>query len=266
MNAAAELTYTVEAYNLSHASENKIHDDTVAQKLGFAGGLVPGVEVFAYASHVPVMHWGRVFLERGRMACRFAKPVYDGATALVTGQPVGDRLELRVESNGVLCATGTASLPPPSGTIDAHSYAAAPPAQERPPADETSLAVGTVLGIAPKPLTTGVAETYLADARETAPIYAAEGLAHPGYLLRLCNLALVENVVLAPWIHTGSVLQFLSTARIGETLSVRARVTANTERKGHRFVDLDCLILADDRRPVAQVAHTAIYRLRHLAA
>ena len=30
--------------------------------------------------------------------------------------------------------------------------------------------------------------------------------------------------------------------------------------------DLDCLIVADGARPVAHVLHTAIYRLRHLAA
>ena len=59
MNAPTSNTYRVEAYNLSHASENKIHDNTVAQKLGFAGGLVPGVEVYAYACHVAVACWGR---------------------------------------------------------------------------------------------------------------------------------------------------------------------------------------------------------------
>ena len=30
MTAAAALEHTIEAYNLSAASENKIHDDTVA--------------------------------------------------------------------------------------------------------------------------------------------------------------------------------------------------------------------------------------------
>ena len=80
------MSYQVEAYNLSHASENKIHDDTVAQKLGFAGGLVPGVEVYAYACHPPVERWGRAWLERGRMECRFLKPVYDGRIAEVTRQ------------------------------------------------------------------------------------------------------------------------------------------------------------------------------------
>ena len=54
MSTPAATAYTVEAYNLSHASENKIHDDAVAQKLGFTGGLVPGVEVYAYACHPAV--------------------------------------------------------------------------------------------------------------------------------------------------------------------------------------------------------------------
>ena len=65
MSTLQPATYRVEAYNLSHASENKIHDDTVAQKLGFAGGLVPGVEVYAYACHPLVERWGRAWLERG---------------------------------------------------------------------------------------------------------------------------------------------------------------------------------------------------------
>ena len=58
MNAPDGTVYTVEAYNLSHASENKIHDDAVAQKLGFSGGLVPGVEVYAYACHPAVRRGG----------------------------------------------------------------------------------------------------------------------------------------------------------------------------------------------------------------
>ena len=43
MTKATALEHMIEAYNLSTASENKIHDDTVAQKFGFEGGLVPGV-------------------------------------------------------------------------------------------------------------------------------------------------------------------------------------------------------------------------------
>jgi len=56
-------THSVLAFNLATASENKIHDDTVARRFGFRGALVPGVEVFATMVHVPAAHIGRA---RGR--------------------------------------------------------------------------------------------------------------------------------------------------------------------------------------------------------
>lgn len=270
MTDASYLTYTIEAYNVSHASENKIHDDAVAQKLGFSGGLVPGVEVFAYASHLPLERWGRAFLERGEIDATFGKPVYDGklATASAIEAPDGS-LQFRVESEGVECATGSARLPTSAGALpDAADYSyRAPPAElsARPPADESSLSVGNLLSTAPAVLDSERHATYLRDVREKNDIYAREGIAHPGILLRLCNSALRENVVLPPWIHVGSRVRNLSLARVGETLSARTRVTANYEHKGHRFVELDCLLLAGDR-PVAHVRHTAIYRLRHLVA
>ena len=84
--------HRVSAYNTSKHSENKMHDDTVAKRYGFIGGLVPGVDVMAYMMHLPVAKWGRAFLERGLIEARFVKPVYDGELADVTGE----------ESNGVL--------------------------------------------------------------------------------------------------------------------------------------------------------------------
>ena len=80
----SSAAYRVQAVNLSLASENKIHDDDVARRFGFAGGLVPGVEVYAYMTHLPVARWGVAWLERGTAECRFLKPVYDGKLAIVT--------------------------------------------------------------------------------------------------------------------------------------------------------------------------------------
>ena len=40
-------TYRVTAFNTAKQSENKMHDDTVARRFGFSGGLVPGVDVDA---------------------------------------------------------------------------------------------------------------------------------------------------------------------------------------------------------------------------
>ena len=102
---------------------------------------------------------------------------------------------------------------------------------------------------------------YLADVRETLPLYAAEGIAHPGWLLRFANSALSRNVVLGPWIHVSSDLALLGTVPDGETVEARSVVLDEFERKGHRFVTLDVAISADDR-PVQRITHTAIYRPR----
>jgi acyl dehydratase len=58
----------------------------------------------------------------------------------------------------------------------------------------------------------------------------------------------------------------LAAARIGQVLTARARVTDNAERKGHRFVELDVLVVDGAGAPVAQVLHTAIWRPRQAAA
>src|SRR5690242_19182635 len=100
-------SWRVRAHNTATASANKIHDDEVARSLGFSGGLVPGVDVYAYLTHLPVEKWGREFLQRGRMAARFVRPVYDGDDLEVDFD--GEVLELR-DSKGNVCATGIASL------------------------------------------------------------------------------------------------------------------------------------------------------------
>src|SRR5215831_9061980 len=113
MTAAALGPYRVKAFNTAKASENKIHDDAVARRFGFGGGLVPGVDVYAYMAHQPVARWGRAWLEPGAAECRFQKPVYDGdiATVMAIETGEGEGLDLRVESRGEICATGRASLP-----------------------------------------------------------------------------------------------------------------------------------------------------------
>lgn len=257
-------TRAVQAYNTAKHSENRIHDDTVARRFGFTGGLVPGVDVYAYMAHPPVARWGRAWLERGTAECRFGKPVYDGEQATITATPDGDGLALLVQSQGNTCATGAAALPQSAPAIDLATWPIPPaPPQTRPPASPESLAEDTWLAITPQHVTPDFAARYYDDVRETDPLYPTEGLIHPGLILRTCNWALTHNVALGPWIHVGSQVQNLSAGHIGETLTVRARVARNHEHKGHLFVELDALVLAD-ARPIARIAHTAIYRPRQV--
>src|SRR5437588_3076572 len=259
-------TYRVSAYNTSKQSENKIHDDAVARRFGFSGGLVPGVDVLAYMLHLPVAKWGRAFLERGLIEARFLKPVYDGEIADVTAAESDGGLSIEVESRSDLCATGTASLPssPPSFSLD--DFIEVPVVAERRPVSADSYEVGKWLATLPRDWAGDAAKEYLGDIRERDEIYAREGLGHPALLQRVMNKVLVDNAIVGPWIHVGSRMQLLSAAKTGDQLTARARVTGNYEKKGHRFVELEALVVANGRTPLAHCRHIAIYQPREQAA
>jgi hypothetical protein len=254
-------TYEVEAFNTATASTNKIHDDEVARTYGFRGGLVPGVDVYAYLTHAPVAHWGVDWLADGTITSRFAKPVYDGDRVRVAITVVDGGMELRLtDPAGEVCATGRAE----SGTAGCTAWTALPSAigpDRRPPASAESLRPGTVLGSLHEVFDASVHTTYLAEVRETLPLYAAEGLAHPGWLLRFANSILSRYVELGPWIHVESDVALLGLVRDGDALDVRAVVLDEYERKGHRFVVLDVAVANGDR-PVQRVRHTAIHTPR----
>src|SRR4030088_1301275 len=104
-------TYRVQAYNTAKLSENKMHDDTIAKRFGFSGGLGPRGDGMGSMMDLAGREGGRAFLEHGLIEARFVKPVYDGETADVTGEESNGVLSIGVESRGQLCATGSASLP-----------------------------------------------------------------------------------------------------------------------------------------------------------
>lgn len=256
--------YSIVAFNAAKLSENKMHDDTVAKKFGFTGGLVPGVDVFAYMSHAPLTLWGRAFLERGQMEGRFGKPIYDGETATVTAVERDGGLDVQIESRGVICGTGRATLPASaaSAVLDEFELATTPDNDRRPAADEQSYKVGGWLNIRPFTFTPEQQTQYLKDICEADPIYAKEGIIHSGTILRACNWALTQNAKMGPWIHVGSTIQQLVPGHVGDEISARAKVVKNFENKGHKIVELDVLVIANGKTPIARVAHAAIYEPR----
>jgi acyl dehydratase len=258
--------YRVRAFNTATASENKIHDNAVARRLGFRGGLVPGVDVYAYMTHPIVAVWGRAWLERGAVSLRLLKPVYDAEEVLVTASADGDT-EMQIEvrnRDGEVCATARAGLAEKENAIGMAAYPAAPLPALTPLASPDTLAPGTVLGSIETCFRADKAADYLADVREPLSIYRDEGIAHPGYLLRQANYILAANVKLGPWIHVASTVTNFGVACDGDRIGTRGRVAAAYEKKGHRFVELDLLLVANRRRPLARVTHTAIYEPRQL--
>jgi acyl dehydratase len=271
-----DVRFEVVAHNTATASSNRIHDDAEARRYGFEGGLVPGVDVYAYLSRPAVAIWGLEWLRRGTIQARFLAPVYDGRTVVVAATDPTDgappstptmAVELRA-ADGTVCATARAGLPPPGGDpLDLSTWPVVPPGSRGttlpyPEASPESLAPGTALGLEAHRFHADQAGAYLADVREELPLYGDAGVAHPGWLLRHANHVLSRNVRLGPWIHVESRIRHHSLVRDGDIVDARAVVTREWERKGHRFVELDVGLVADGARPIARIVHTAIYRPR----
>jgi len=257
--------YTVRAYNAATASENKIHDDVVARTYGFEGGLVPGVTVYAYLTHPVVAAFGRPWLEHGTMASRFVRPCYDGDEVTVdatAGDAAGVReLELTARrAADEVVATATATLPAsPSRPPALEDYPPARMPDERAPAVQQSVAALGALGSWETTFRAEDAPAFLDEIGDDLALYRHDGVAHPGALLRAANWILGANVRLGPWMHVGSDVTNYGAVVDGDVVSTRGRVAGLFERKGHRFVELDLLMVANDTRPVLRVRHTAIY-------
>jgi acyl dehydratase len=257
------LTRTISAFNTATTSENKIHDDEVAGRFGFAGGLVPGVDVFAYLAHAPVVQWGRAWLSSGGMRARFGKPVYDGDDATITAEGTADTLGLTLTSRGETCATGEAQRCFDAVVPAMPRVAELAPRETRPPASMESLAPGRVLGTTHETYTTELGLKHLRNVREDATLFDGGAIANPAYLLRRANYILAGNVRLGPWIHLESSVRLHALLRDGDTLETRAIVAENVEKNGHLIVTLDFAILANTTLAMSG-KHCAIYEPRQV--
>lgn len=257
------------AFNTATESENKIHDDNVAGRFGFTGGLVPGVDVFAYMAHVPLVHFGRDWLSQGAMHARFLKPVYDGDAASVEGRERedagSDEIDLVVSARGETCAVGSAARIADGAAPGLAGFEELPAAETRPKASQQSLAVGTVLGRTREIYTAVLGRQHLQDVREELSLFDDGRIANPAWLLRRANYILALNVKLGPWIHSESRIRLHGLLTDGEVCETRAVVAEQVEKGGHRIVALDFTIGADERL-VMSGRHWAIYEPRQVRA
>lgn len=256
-------TRTLIAFNTATASENKIHDDTVASRFGFTGGLVPGVDVFAYLAHAPMAKWGRDWLAGGHMQARFYKPVYDGDATIVTSADAADGMTMTASARGESCATGTAKRTGAAAPAKLPGTAEMPKPDDRPPASQASLKVGQTLGTLREIYTRAEGLEHIAAVRDDASLYDDGKIANAAWLLRRANYVLADNVKLGPWIHVESTIDMHGLLHDGEELEVRAVVADNVETKGHLMVILDVQMLSAGRH-IMSCRHLAIYEPRQV--
>ena len=257
------------ARNTSVGSENGIHDDSMARRYGFPGALVPGVTVYAYLTPPLVQGLGVGWLDRGTVSVRFHRPILDGDEVIVSGE-ITERdargvsaVVTAVTARAGECAVATVTLPGGLPTpVNLALYRAAPLPAERPPVSRAELQSIEVLGTPMARYDEAQGTEYAERVSDPLAVYrGATGRVHPAFYLQQANRALSQNLKLGPWIHVGSVVRHLGPARIDDTLQALGRVRSLYDKKDREYVELDVVITAGERRPVAHILHTAIYRL-----
>lgn len=278
LSAGDELaSQVVTAHNASHLSDNKIHDDDIARKYGFAGGLVPGVTVYAYMAGPLAAALGERWLTTGGATVSLVQPLYEGerATSRATVTEVGGdgvTLDIRAENlEGQRCGTGTATVPvgerQPAPALPDYVRAVAPPVPSpRPELFLESAPVGAILAPLVVSTTPESAREYAASVFDQNPLFTRGSsfgppLVHPGSLLSDCNRIFTLNFSFGPWIHTRSEIQYLAPALAGRTFTLHGRLAEAYERRLHHYAVLDLFCIDDTGQPVAQVKHTAIFRV-----
>ena len=263
--------YEVIARNRATESENRIHADDVARKYGFAGGLVPGVTVYAYACAPIVQALGDRWISNGSATMRFLAPSYEGERLQVSVEGDGaghssaidaGEVDLSVEVNvgDRRCASGTASAK--AEPLERGPIARCPRPANRPPASEEVFTPGRTLGTIRLPTDAESTAQYLESIEEPNPVYLEHELVHPGMLLNGANWVLVANVVMPAWIHAESTIRHFRAVPTNEPVEVRARIADSFERR-HRFavIDVDFVSGTDAEDVIASGRHTFIWKL-----
>jgi len=266
--------HVVRAHNFAEKSDNKIHDNDVAARMGYLGGLVPGVALYAYMTVPLVRDFGAEWIASGAMSAKFIQPTYAGEEATVHARVEQEsplRVSLRLTNPlGELCAVGSASMPESHAPVDPARYPRHPMPATKWPARADALTKGMPLGslrIDPgKAAYGGEFVGLLEELVETLPIYAGPNAPwHPALIPMRANRLLAENVDLGPWIHTASEMQHHALPQPGEEIWLRGFVADAFEKRGHDMVALDLTAFGENDRILARILHTAIIRPAQLA-
>lgn len=246
-----------------------IHDDESARAFGYRGALVPGIILYGYMADLVVHEWGMDWVARGTMHSRSRRPVYEGDPLIILTEPVQEdeaglsvAMEIR-DAEGNVVATGGAGLPRGApAQPDLSEFPVRPIVAPLRPITPGGFQPGDRFGSKGTLVTEEDLADSLAMFGQHWPVYAQEGIIHPGrYPQAATHNALASYALPTPSIFVSARTQHLGIARVGAELTTSGHVVAAYERKGNHYTDQRHVVFADGR-PVALVHRTSIYAAR----
>ncbi|MBI5509927.1 MAG: hypothetical protein HY903_14320 [Deltaproteobacteria bacterium] len=278
LTLGARLRYRVQAQPPRVPHENPMHSEG-ARRLGFPEGLVVGVTGYGWMTHLAAAALGRDWLDRGSFSVTFLRPFHYGQQATLAAEVdvhTGSQTRLVCRAftathgdNPVALATMAVERDREPPTIDLADYRAAPLPEmaDRPIATLKNFPPGKSLGSIEVKLDRALVDAHLEVLGESLSIYKGQDAPiFPGLYLSMCNWAFELNYLAIPWMHLKSAGQHLGPSRVGDELAVRGVVHKTFEEGGRRQVQLDLVIVANGKRPVAKVRHTVAYELYETTA
>lgn len=233
-------------------SSEGIHSDDAARALGFDGGFVPGVSLYAHVV-AELLRQGVDWLREGSVAYRFRRPVYDGEKvrfAVDSGSfsitPPDDAADVR--------ASGQFGIADPCPSVPQRDPVTPPRA---PFGDPAQIGVPLRIEVTPPPERIAAALTASGDFdwQEGGRTLLPAGLwLNPIDLLRTYYDATVT-------IHAGGKIWHHAPVYAGETVVKRGEITGFSEQRGNRLVTFLVALETAEGRPVATVEHTSVYAL-----
>jgi hypothetical protein len=265
------------AHNSATESENKIHDDAEAQRLGLRGGLVPGVTLYAYLTELLLPLIGPDFLRRGSSLVRFIRPVYEQeqvtCTATLTSTtsdpaagPVSFDLAV-IGPDGAACAIGSAALdlfaPAPSREPAGAPAPVVDPAN-RPALTRESAPIGAPLATRTVRVDAETVEAYADEVADPSPWYRGGSpfglpLVPPGLLAGQPARLLRQNFSFGPSVHTASEIQHLALPLAGGDYTVDAKLVETFTKRGNEYLVAAVWLRDHQARPVMRIRHTSIF-------
>lgn len=278
----------VVARNTASEEQGSIHDDEQARRAGYRGGLVPGATSLAYVTHRLTDFFGPAWVERGHIALRMTRPVYEGERVTVHAT-VRERQEREggadltldcwlVNPDGNRCVEGTARCPvgqvptpepEPWPLPTSPRPAAETPESSLPPLQYEDIRVGDVL----RPLIFRVsaeeASAWAAGVDDHTPWYREAfpfggAIVHPARF-SVDPIYLIQHNGLRrgrPGIFVACDMAYHAPGFADRDYTVYGYVADKYERKGHRYLVVDSRTVDESGREIVRNRYTAIVQLR----
>lgn len=275
-------TRTVIARNTAADEAGSIHDDAYAARLGYRGGLVPGVTLLAYLTPALIAAFGEAWPQRGRLRARFVRPAYDGDTLSVLAavertDATGVSLACHIDNaDGAVCVEVEATCAleeqasaakPWRTSIPVAGPGAVAPDGGLPELARENLAAGQELSPLTYRLSLVQAIAWALEANDDSAWYRDASpfggpIVHPAFFARDAIYLLRYNFAYKATVHAETDLAYQGPGYPDRDHTVYGNIAELYERNGNSYVVLDTLTVDQDGREIVRNRHTSVIRLR----